>query len=51
MKLKKHERNEVYKKVQISSEEPSSKGRQGDRAGPINLLTPMEGKTDCSQRE
>lgn len=44
MKLNKYARNEVYKKVQISSEDSSSKGRQGDSADPINLLAPTEGR-------
>lgn len=44
MKLNKYARNEVYEKVQISTKDSSSKERQGDRAGPINLLAPMEGR-------
>lgn len=44
MKLNKYARSKVYKKVQISPEDWSSKRRQSDRARPINLLTLMEGR-------
>lgn len=44
MELNKYARNEVYEKVRMSSTNSGSKGRQGDKAGPINLLTPMKGR-------
>lgn len=44
MELNKYARNEVYEKVQISSIDSGSKGRQSDRAGPINPLIPMKGR-------
>lgn len=44
MELNKYARNEVYEKVQISSMDSGSKGRQGDRAGPINPHIPMKGR-------
>lgn len=44
MKLNKYARKKVYKKVQISSKGASSKGRQGDSSGTINLLACMESR-------
>lgn len=44
MKLNKYARKKFYKKVQISSKDSSSKGRQGDSSGPINLLACRESR-------
>lgn len=44
MKLNKYARKKFYKKVQISSKDSSSKERQGDSSGPINLLACMESR-------
>lgn len=44
MKLNKYARKKVDKKVQILSKDASSKGRQGDSSGLINLLSCMESR-------